>query len=111
MYKLHFLKKENDLNKIIKSNKANRKPFTVLFVSLWDEYCNKLIDQLKEQYEGALCSESDMLQPLYIVDSYHMPHSFVIYNTTKLPHLVRVTNNKVQSLDYLSLVIDKLGLK
>jgi hypothetical protein len=99
MYKLHFLKKENDLNKIIKQQKREKTPINILFISLWDEHSKQLVESLRERYEN-----SDRGQPLYIVDSFHMPHSFVIYNTTKLPHLVRLTKKGVYSEDYLSMV-------
>ena len=99
MFKLNFLKKENDLNKIIKQQKRERTPINILFTSLWDDHSQSLVDKLKDKY-GA----REHGQPLYIVDSFHMPHSFVIYNTTKLPHLVRLSKKGVQSEDYLSIV-------
>jgi len=103
MYKLHFLRKENDLNKIIRSYKKDRTPINILFVSLWDKHSNTLLDKLKEKYKDV-----DRGQPLYIVDSFRMPHSFVIYNTTKLPHLVRLAKKGIHSEDYLSMVMKNL---
>ena len=99
MFKLNFLKKENDLNKIIKQQKRERYPINILFTSLWDKHSQELVGKLKEEY-----GEIEKGQPLYIVDSFHMPHSFVIYNTTKLPHLVRLSRKGLQSEDYLSMV-------
>ena len=86
MYKLHFLRKENDLNKITRSYKKDRTPINI-----------------KEKYKDV-----DQGQPLYIVDSFRMPHSFVIYNTTKLPHLVRLAKKGIHSEDYLSMVMKNL---
>ena len=43
MYKLEFLKKENDLNKIIRANKKDKNKMNILFVSLWDEWCEELV--------------------------------------------------------------------
>jgi len=103
MYQPRFLKKENDLNKIIKSNKRDKHPINILFVSLWDEFCEALVSKVKTRYRGCEYGE-----PLYIVDSFHMPHSFVIYNTTKLPHLVRLTKRGVQSEDYLPMIMKTL---
>lgn len=103
MFKLHFLKKENDLNKIIKAQKTSKDTIHILFVSLWDPYSISLVEDLKKMY-GEVVEGS----PLYIVDSFYMPHSFVIYNTTKLPHLVKLTKNRVTSVDYLPLVMDNL---
>jgi hypothetical protein len=106
MYKLNFLKKENDLNKIIRSYKRDRDPLNILFVSLWDKTSIALVAKLKEKYE-----DTDNGQPLYIVDSFRMPHSFVIYNTTKLPHLVRLTKRGMHSDDYLPVVMDNLRVR
>lgn len=105
MYKLHFLKKENDLNKIIRTYKKDRDPINILFVSLWDKHSNVLLSKLKEKYK-----DTELGQPLYIVDSFRMPHSFVIYNTTKLPHLVRLGKKRIHSEDYLSMVMKTLKI-
>jgi len=99
MFKLNFLKKENDLNKIIKQQKKDRYPINILFVSLWDRHSRALVEKLEEKY-----GDKERGQPLYVVDSFRMPHSFVIYNTTKLPHLVRLTKRGAVSEDYLSMV-------
>ena len=106
MYKLHFLKKENDLNKIIRTYKRDRSPINILFISLWDKHSNVLLSKLREKYKDV-----EQGQPLYIVDSFRMPHSFVIYNTTKLPHLVRLNKRGIHSEDYLSMVIKTLRIK
>lgn len=106
MFKLTFLKKENDLNKIIKRQKKDKTPINILFISLWDRHSNDLMKKLQETYGGR-----ETGQPLYIVDSFRMPHSFVIYNTTKLPHLVRLNKGGLYSEDYLSMVERSLKVK
>ena len=103
MFQLHFLRKENDLNKIIKAQKKERSKINILFISLWDDWCTDLVTKLKEKY-----AESDKGPPLYIVDSFYMPHSFVIYGTSKLPHLVQLSNRGIHSEDYLPTVINTL---
>ena len=103
MFQLNFLKKENDLNKIIKQQKKDRDSINILFVSLWDRHSISLVEKLEEKY-----GNKERGQPLYIVDSFRMPHSFVIYNTTKLPHLVRLTKSGNLSEDYLSMVEKEL---
>ena len=103
MYQLNFLQKENDLNKIIKNHKRDQRPLSILFVSLWDGFCISLVEKLKERY-----GKNDHGEPLYIVDSFHMPHSFVIYETTKLPHLIKLRKDMVISQDYLPLVMKRL---
>ena len=51
-------------------------------------------------------------KPLYIVvDSFTMPHAFVIFKTTKLPHLVQVQEGRsVESEDYLSKSLSRARL-
>jgi len=106
MFKLNFLSKENDLNKLIRNNKKNPSDIDILFVSLWDSYCETIVEKLKNKY-----GNNDNGQPLYIVDSFNMPHSFVIFNTTKLPHLVRIKKDSVISEDYLPMVMKSLKIK
>ena len=105
MFKLNFLYKENDLNKLIKKNKKDRRSISILFLSLWDDYSESLVNKLKEKYE-----DSEKGEPLYLVDSFHMPHSFVIYETTKIPHLVQLRRDKQISEDYLPIILKALKI-
>ena len=105
MFKLNFLEKENDLNKIIKSYKKDKSNLSILFISLWDDYCSNLVTKLKDKYKASNRGEN-----LYIVDTFSMPHSFVIYNTTKIPHLVQLRKNHSLSEDYLPNILNKLKL-
>jgi len=104
MYNLVFLQKENDLNKVLRKFKRDPKRCSILFVSLWDKWCEKLLSKLKEKYTG---SEGEAL---YIVDSLNMPHSFVIYNTNKTPHLIQLRRDQTFSEDYLPHVYKMLKL-
>jgi hypothetical protein len=104
-YQLKFLKKENDLNKLIKSQRKQPETFCLLFVSLWDDLSSSLIESLQEKYGS---SEEGI--PVYILDSFHTPHSFVIYNTTKLPHLVSHRKRSIKKEDYLSKIYSFFGL-
>ena len=106
MFKLNFLKKENDLNKIIKRQKQDKHNLSILFTSLWDEHSQTLIEKLKEKY-----GNNERGEPLFIVDSFNMPHSFVIYKTNKLPHLVKLRKDGLLSEDYLSRVMKELRIK
>ena len=105
-YHLSFLRKENDLNKIIRANRREPKKFRLLFISLWDDYCTALVERLKEEEVN-----SSQKLPLYVVDSYNMPHSFVIYNTTKVPQLVTVDKHKVSVEGYLPRIYTSLGIQ
>ncbi len=102
-YSLQFLKKENDLNKILSQQKINKKSMSILFISEWDHWCSSLVDSVKEKYDGAEDGEK-----LYVVNSFDMPHSFVIYGSTKVPHLVRLKKSKVRSEFYLPNIYKQL---
>jgi len=97
-----FLKTENQLNKVLRNQKKRGDELGVLFVSTWDEHCNNLVEELKDSYSSK--------KPLYVVNSFSMPHAFVIFNTTKVPHLIKLKKDKVQSEDYLPRVYKALGV-
>jgi len=98
-----YLKTENHLNKILKRQKKTKEEIYILFISMWDKHSQALVENVKRyrEVDGA---------PLYIVDSFRMPHAFVIFNSTKLPHLVKLGNGISLSEDYLPVVYHELGL-
>ena len=104
MYSPVFLTTENQLNKVLKQQKKFKIPMGVMFISLWDKPSQRLVRRLK----SSLTSKEG--KPLYIVDSYTMPHAFVIFKTTKLPHLVQFNKVGMVSEDYLPKVYEELGL-
>lgn len=103
MFQLKPLRKENDLNKILASQKNNKSTMSVLFISEWDEWSTELVKTLEEKY-----GENERGERLFIVNSFDMPHSFVIYGSTKVPHLVRLRKDKVRSEFYLSNIYKQL---
>ena len=102
MYTPVFVKSENELNKIIKQQKRSHTEVSILFTSLWDPFCKEVVSLLKKAQKGG--------KKVYVVNSFTMPHAFVIYKTTKLPHLVTLRGRSVESIDYLPLVYQTLGL-
>jgi len=106
-YKLIKLTKENDLNRELRKQKRERGEISILFVSNWDKYCTELLEKLEKRYGNAPPNS----KPLYIVDNYNMPHSFVIFKSTMLPQLVNIKKNKVISEDYLPMVYKSLDLE
>tara|TARA_R110002020_G_scaffold444988_1_gene656702 strand:- start:638 stop:970 length:333 start_codon:yes stop_codon:yes gene_type:complete len=106
MYNLVFLRKENDLNKVLKKFKKEPTRCSILFISLWDKWCSKLVDDLKEKYPVS----KDRAENVYIVDSLKMPHSFVIFGTNKTPHLIQLRRDQTISEDYLPNVYKFLKL-
>jgi hypothetical protein len=61
-YRLQFLKKENDLNKILSQQKVTKTNMSILFVSEWDRWCQNLTYELKKKYDGTEDGEK-----LYVV--------------------------------------------
>ena len=106
-YRLVKLTKENDLNRELRKQKREKGELNILFVSPWDKYCKSLVSKLERRYKGA----SQSADPLYLVDSNNMPHSFVIFKSTLLPQLVRIKRHKVHSEDYLPWVYEALDLE
>ena len=100
-----FLHKETDLNKILKNQKRSKETLNLLFVSPWDDWCSNLVDKLKSDVMSA-----DVKEVVYVVNSFMMPHSFVIFNSAKLPHLIRLEGERVFSEDYLPLIYQFFGL-
>jgi hypothetical protein len=106
MFTLTFLSKENDLNKILRNQKRSKNTINLLFVSLWDQHCTDLINKIRENY-----SESQG-EDLYIIDSFNMPHSFVIYEVTKTPGLVILRKDKPTYFEsYLPRIYEYFNIK
>ena len=108
---LRHLSKENDLNKILKIQKKTGQHLHILFTSLWDKPSQKLLRRLDSawgcfSYDDVGMEDEDI--PVYIVNSFTMPHSFVIFKTTRVPQLVTLRKTFVTSEDYLPLVYQKL---
>tara|TARA_R100000005_G_C4862013_1_gene122905 strand:+ start:47 stop:385 length:339 start_codon:yes stop_codon:yes gene_type:complete len=110
IYNPIVLDKENDLNKILKENKKDPRDMSILFVSQWDDLCESLEHKMHEQWVLEDFEPPDHAQPLYIVNSFDMPHSFVIFKTTKVPHLVQFKGDDITSEDYYPKVLEGLGL-
>ena len=104
MFKLTFLSKENDLNKILRNQRKNKDTINLLFISLWDKHCNILVDKLKEKYKD------DLGEEVFVIDSFHMPHSFVIYEVVKTPQLVVVGKDKTYLEKYLPKIYEYFNL-
>lgn len=106
MYQPVFLKTENELNKVLKLQKKTRHDMGVLFISLWDSQCETLVKKLKNR----VIKNTVKAKTVYVVESFTMPHAFVIFKTTNLPHLIQFKKGVVESEDYLSKIYEALGL-
>ena len=104
-FSLVFLQKENVLNKLLKKQRSQGGRVHILYTSLWDETSQKLVETLKNKYG----SEGGQ-EPLYVINSFTMPHSFVIFKTTHLPHLVILKDKTVSRVDYLPHVYHHLNV-
>ena len=105
-YSILPLARENDLNKILKTQRFSRENIHILFLSLWDKFSDSLREELLSKYS----EEEEPGQKVYLVDSFNMPHSFVIFNTTKAPSLVSLAKGKIIIEDYLPRIYKKLKL-
>ena len=103
MYSPIFIKNENQLNKVLKFQRKTKQDLGVLFVSLWDQHSEQLVDRLKQKRVSGK-------KPLYVVNSFTMPHAFVIFKTSKVPHLIQFKKGTLESEDYLSMIYKELGL-
>lgn len=111
-YSLKFLSRETDINKVLsrvneaKSSRTYRNnSANILFVSLWDKWGSALVEKLKDKYVG-----EEGRRTLYVVNSFDMPHSFMIFRTTTSPTLVKLGDRRVTSIDRLPLIYSELGL-
>jgi hypothetical protein len=102
-----YLDKENDLNKILKDNKREPRNMSILFVSQWDTRCSYLCENIDTKWLVEDDGEGD--EPLYIVNSFDMPHSFVIFKTNRVPHLVQFREEEIISEDYYPMILKNLG--
>jgi hypothetical protein len=111
-YQLEFLSRESDINKVLgtvtdeKTTRSYRNnSVNFLFVSMWDKWCKLLLDKLTEKYTG-----EEGKRMVYIVNSFDMPHSFMIFNTKITPTLVKMGERKSTTIDRLPLIYSELGL-
>ena len=95
-----FLEKENQINKVIRDQRRTRAKVRILFISLWDDWSSALIDSLEHYYDPT---------PLYVVNSFTMPHAFVIHNVTKTPNLVTLLRDRYLKESYLPRIYNELG--
>ena len=101
-----FLTKENEINKLIRTQKKTGEKTYILFVSDWDDFCTTLINSIKKKYNNILGPKI----PLYIINSFDTPHSFVIYNVKKAPTLVILDKLDVYKEEYTPNIWYKLSL-
>ena len=97
---VNFVEVETKLNKILKDQRKSKETVRILFVSLWDEWANILVDSLQD-YEDDI--------PLHVVNSYTMPHSFTIFKVTKSPSLVTLLKDSYYKEDRLPGIYNELG--
>ena len=107
MYSSIFLKTENELNKVLRLQKKTKDNIGILFLSLWDPQSQTILKKIRTNKSFR---KKEGSKPLYIVDSFTMPHAFVIFKSTKIPHLVQFKKGVIESEDYLSKIYETLGL-
>ena len=110
MYSPIFLTTENQLNKLLKKQKKYKLSMAILFISLWDEQSTKLVELIKRRKALSAMTEHDTSVPLYVANSFLMPHSFVIFKSFRVPHFVNLFKDSVRSEGHLPKIYEELGL-
>ena len=95
-----FLDKENQINKVTRDQKKSGEKVRILFTSMWDEGSSNLVEKLKGYRNQA---------KLYVINSFTMPHSFVIFKTKKVPYLITLNGDRVYKEGYLPNIYRELG--
>lgn len=95
--------KEHQLNKILREQKINKNRIGLLFTSLWDDNCKRLVGKLGSKYKTGET-------PLYIINSYDTPHSFVIFDLKTAPALVFLDGDEIQKETYIPNIWHKLKI-
>ena len=108
-YRLTHLHREIDINKILdrfskeKKEGVYRNHTNFLFVSLWDKWCEMLVEKLEDKY-----ASDGATKDLYIINSFDMPPAFTIFGVRTTPAVVSIRQRKVIVLDRLPLVYSQL---
>ncbi len=105
MFKLNFVSKENELNKLIRAQKRERDDLIILMISLWDDTCTRLMSKLINKY-----SHINEGRVVHVIDSFTLPHSFVIYNVTQSPALVYINSKDTKVIDYIPSIYEFLDV-
>ncbi len=103
-YKTVFVSRENEVNKILREQRKTKSNVRILFTSIWDQdndICLDLRDKVLEREDPT---------DLYVVDSFSVPHSFVIFKIAKTPALVSLRKEKVVVEDYVPKIYSELGV-
>ena len=106
-YRVEEVLKENELNKILKTQKVTKEKSAFLFISQWDDMSSRLVKKLEAKYES---SSNPGAVPLYVVNSFDTPHAFVIFDTKTVPSLVVVDGDDIQKEAYIPNIYYKLGV-
>lgn len=93
---------ENQLNKLLKTQKEKKTNIRLLFTSEWDEHCKIFLDEL---------SYWDPEEEIYTVSSFDTPHSFVIFKVKKCPTLVHLDGDNIYVESYLPMIYSHFGLE
>lgn len=97
---------ENQLNKLLKTQKEEKSNIQLLFMSEWDEHCNILKEKL--EYWGEDLNYPDNI---FLVSSFDTPHSFVIFKVRKCPTLVHLDADNIYVESYLPMIYSHFGLE
>ena len=83
---LKTLTTEPELNEVLKHRKTET--FSVLYVSPWCKYCDRIVE-LAEEWR-----EQEGTEEMYIVDSWNLPAAFATFSISSAPSLVHFSKGK-----------------
>ncbi len=106
--KIIYLTKENQINKVLREQKKNKSKIKILFTSLWDKWSERLLETVADYH--CQTGLKDLEGTLYIVDSFNMPHSYVIFGIKNVPALVSIDQDSISVENYLPMIYKGLGL-
>ena len=106
------LRRENEINKLLRIQKRTGGSLKFLFLSIWDEYSNKLVEEMRRKCTYATLRDENVNSNkcIYLVDSFTLPHAFVIFKNRKVPSLVSLNKDLVVKEDYLPYIYKTLDL-
>lgn len=88
MRTLKKLQTDKELNEVLKDRK--RKNFSVLYYSLWDSWCDKILVKAEEWLQ------EDGNETVYLVNSWDLPGAFSSFSISCTPSLVHLVNKRVR---------------
>lgn len=100
-YKVNTLSSETELNKLLRNHKRFGGNLTLLFTSPWDKTCQRILSKIKV--------DENSTEVLNVVNLFETPHTAIIFNTNRVPHLIAMGSDGIMSDDYVPRIFEFFG--